>query len=94
MFTVVTLEDWRVRRILHYIFFWGGQEEDLSSSTRDYLCPLQWKWGVLTTGLPGKPLLLSVLYHLLPFCIFYCMYFIIFTLKYLSCGIANSTAQF
>lgn len=56
MFTVVTLEDWRVRRILHYIFFWGGQEEDLSSSTRDYLCPLQWKWGVLTTGLPGKSL--------------------------------------
>ena len=35
---------------------------DLSFPTRDRTCvPLQWKYGVLTTGLPGSPLWLSLL---------------------------------
>ena len=34
---------------------------DFSSSNP---CPLQWKWGVLTTGMLGNSLLYSYLYHL------------------------------
>ena len=48
----------RMRIVSDLLFFWPQGMQDLSSPTWDRTYLLQWKHGVLTTGLPGKSLIL------------------------------------